>query len=533
MAYAVEPQIYTQFKGIRQLNGVSSGGVISAVKCNNVELIQTEMGAETGIKTMAGNKVIYTLPEVGYKVVGIFQSVQNGVTYKFVYAESSTANKGKLYYVHNDQLEAVSGAPDFQLSGECNGITMRSTAYDVFVFTNGKTFQESNTTYSFISVCFARNPVVQKITATAKDENDTTQVLTFLSMTDWNGFLVVADQYGVHSSKQLDIATWDYSTTGAADSWSFPMGKRPTAVYSFTGGLYIFTADDITFLSDSPNIESSRAETVAGLGCFSYSSILKHDTYLFFYDNKQKNIYYIENIDTGQIRPAGPVAREIQSYFSSVQKFKMFSCIFENKNQVWCLINDKIFIYDYFQQEWLQRTEQPLNTVCLIQNNVFTGGDGREVYAEFIQESYAGNYYPASYETAFINLGTYSNIKKQKTPLLIVLNDNYVNDFYVQLTVNGKTKNAKHIHISEVAGGVYAKEDDYPGEIIPGYSKYDNNEAIYAPDNVYHKKVVEVSTPQTWYTMGIRFYTTDPGQGFFINSIELKNIKMKNKTKGR
>jgi hypothetical protein len=518
MAYAVEPQIFTQFKGIRQLNGVSSGGVISAVKSNNVELIQSEMGAETGIKTMAGNKIIYSLP-TGYRVIGIFQSVQDGVTYKFIYGENAT--KGNLFYVNlQDEIEKVSGSMDFTKTGNCNAITMVSSAYDVFVFTNGKECQ---------SVSFARNPVVKTINAKDK-ENHT---LEFLSMTDWNGFLVVADQYGVHSSKQLDIETWNYSSTGAADSWSFPMGKKPTAVYSYTGGLYIFTADDITYLTDSPNISTSRAETVAGLGCFSYQSILKHDTYLFFYDNKQKNVYYIQNIDTGQIRPAGPVAREIQSYFATVEKFKMFSCIFENKNQVWCLINDKIFIYDYFQQEWLQRSEQPLNTVCLIQNNVFSGGNDGKIYAEFIQEDFSGDYYPADYQTAFINLGTYSNIKKQKTPLLIVLNDNYVNDFYVQLTVNGKTKNPKHIHISTNAGGVYAREEDYAGEIIPDYSIYDNDAAIYAPDNVYHKKVVEVSTPQTWYTMGIRFYTTDPGQGFFINSIELKNIKMKNKTKGR
>ena len=532
MAYAVEPQIFTQFKGIRQLNGVSSGGVISAVKSNNVELIQSEMGAETGIKTMAGNKIIYSLP-TGYKVIGIFQSVQDGVTYKFIYGEN--ASQGKLFYVNlQDELVAVDGAPNFQLSGDCNGITMTSTAYDVFVFTNGKTFTVSSNTYSFISVCFARGSAQNDTTVhniKAKDKDNHT--LTFLSMTDWNGFLVIADQYGVHGSKQLDIETWNYSSTGAADSWSFPMGKKATAVYSYTGGLYIFTADDITYLTDSPNISSSSAQTVAGLGCFSYQSILKHDTFLFFYDNKQKNIYYLHNIDVGRIRPAGPVAREIQAYFATVEKFKMFSCIFENKNQVWCLINDKIFIYDYFQQEWIQRSEQPLNSVCLIQNNVFSGGNDGQVYAEFIQEDFSGSYYPADYQTAFINLGTYSNIKKQKTPLLIVLNDNYVNDFYVQLTVNGKTKNPKHIKISTNAGGVYAREDDYVGEIVPDYSIYDNDAAIYAPDNVYHKKVVEVSTPQTWYTMGIRFYTTDPKQGFFINSIELKNIKMKNKTKGR
>ena len=48
----------------------------------------------------------------------------------------------------------------------------------------------------------------------------------------------------------------------------------------------------------------------------------------------------------GQTKPAGPVAKEVQSYFSNVDKFKMYSCIYDNKNEIWCLINDKILIYE-------------------------------------------------------------------------------------------------------------------------------------------------------------------------------------------
>ena len=59
MAYAVEPQIYSSFKGIRELNGVNAGGVISALECSNVELVQTEIGNNTGIKTMDGNTAKY------------------------------------------------------------------------------------------------------------------------------------------------------------------------------------------------------------------------------------------------------------------------------------------------------------------------------------------------------------------------------------------------------------------------------------------------------------------------------------------
>ena len=57
--------------------------------------------------------------------------------------------------------------------------------------------------------------------------------------------------------------------------------------------------------------------------------------------------------------------------------------------------------------------------------------------------------------------------------------------------------------------------------------------ATYGSYNPYSKKVVEVSTPQTWYTLGVEIYTKTSGQGFYINSMELKNIKAKLKTRGR
>ena len=57
--------------------------------------------------------------------------------------------------------------------------------------------------------------------------------------------------------------------------------------------------------------------------------------------------------------------------------------------------------------------------------------------------------------------------------------------------------------------------------------------AKYSPENTYKKTVVEISTPQTWYTMGIKIFTEELGQGFFITSMELKNMKVKTKTRGR
>lgn len=514
---STEPQIYSKFRGIRELNGVNSGGEISATQCENVQLVQTEIGSATGIKTMEGNATAYELP-AGFKVIGIFKSLQEGITYKFIYGENDT--EGVLYYI-NTLREVQPLITGLSVTGECNGITMASTAYDVFVFTNGKEVR---------TVCFTGDVAYGEAIKTINAVDYLGRSIHWLSMVEWNGFLVVASEYGVHASHQNDIYTWNDDPQDKADAWYIDFSKKVTAVFAYTAGLYIFTEDDLTFLNTTPNdTANSVRQTVAGNGCFNYTSIVKHDTYLFFYDNNQKNIYYIQNIDNGQIRPAGPVAREIQSKFNKVKTFKMYSCIYNNRNEIWCLINDEVFIYDYFQQEWVQRHEQNINTLCLIDNLIYTGG--AKIYVENINLTFDGIFMPAVYQTTYINLGSNSNLKKQKTPLLLVLNDAYTNDFWVELTVNNKTKTPKRVKVVNSAGGIYGKLETDIDEIIPDTQIYDK--AIYSVVNNYSKKVVEISTPQTWYTLRVRIFTNELGQGFFINSMELKNIKQKLKTKGK
>ncbi|MCD7779807.1 MAG: hypothetical protein LUH05_03965 [Candidatus Gastranaerophilales bacterium] len=519
MAYRIAPQTFSYFKGIREFNGVNSNGAISAINMENVELIQTEIGSETGIKSMSGNAAVYNLPD-GYKAIRIFKSVQDYVTYTFIYGENE--EQGVLYKVNLDDTleELITG---LSVTGNANGITMSDTAYDVFVFTNG---EEAKT------VCFAQEEQIQTIEAV----DYLGRSLKWLSMTDWNGFLVVASQYGVHASHQNDIYTWNDDPEDVADSWYIDYTKKVTAVCAFTGGLYIFTNEDLSFLNTTPNdTANSSLVTSAMNGCYNFQSLVKHDIYLFFYDNNQKNIYYLTMTDTGQIRPAGPVAREIQSYFGSVDNFKMFSCVYGDKNEIWCIIenneNIEILIYDYKRQEWVKRVEQDINDVVVINNEVYTAGETGSIYIENINTTNNGTYYPAVYETAYINIGTHTNLKKQKTPLLLVLNDNFLNRFYVQLTVNGKQKNPKFVKVDSEALGVVYDETQLINGVIP--ETMIEGTARVCASNIYSKKVVEISTPQTWYTMNIKIYTEEEGQGFCISSMELKNIKGKTKTKGR
>lgn len=517
MSYAIEPLIFEKFKGIREFNGVNAAGEISAITCSNVELVQTEIGANTGIKSMYGNSIVYQLP-VGFKTIGIFKSQQEGIDYKFIYAENDT--KGVLYYVNlADNLEIL--IDNLTKTGECNGITMSSSAYDVFIFTNGEDVK---------TVCFTSDAAygdrIQTINATDYQERS----IKWLSMTEWNGFLVVASEYGVHASHQNDIYTWNDNPQDIADAWYIDFSKKITAVFAFTGGLYIFSGDDCTLLNTTPNdTANSIMKTSAGIGCYSYQSLVKHDLFLFFYDDNQKNVYYLSATDTtGQIRPNGPAAKEIQSYFNRIKSFKMFSCIYDNRNEIWCLINDNILIFDYTQQEWVTRQEQNIITLMLSENNIFTGDELGNIYVENVNEDFSGQFFPCVYKTTFINVGANSNLKKQKTPLLLTLNADYVNDFWVQLTVNNKPKNPKRVKLNQNVQGRFAPED---GTEATPEERFDT--AKFSEENTYKKTVVEISTPQTWYTIGVKIFTDTLGQGFYINSMELKNIKAKTKTKGR
>lgn len=513
MAIALPQQIYNQFKGIREINGVNSGGAISALSAVNVEFFNSDIGGGVGIRNAESNKVAYTLP-TGYKGIKCFVSKQSNVEYLFVYAEN--ASEGVLYY-YNSVGVRTTVVDGLSVTGNANGITIQYGDYDVFVFTNG---------VEKYSVCLAQNPIYQAITA--KDNQDRT--INWLSMTEWNGFLVVASDYGVHACHKNDIYTWDdvvEEETASVDSWYIDFGKRVTAVAAFATGLFIFTEDDISHLNASPNLSSSILSSVAMNGCFSFESLVSHGTYLFFYDDKQKNIFYIQQTDTGLTQPAGPVAQEIQSYFSgTITRCKLYSCIYSTNNQIWMILNNKVLIYDYYLHEFVERQQTQINSICMYNNRVYSIGDSGECRIEN-QNGYNEHYYPSEYKTCYINMGSNTNLKKQKTPLLLVLNANHVNDFYVEITADYKEKNPKYIKYKVGNSGIYAASTDEQDQ----YNTY--GLSYYADEDLTKKAVVEISTPQTWYTLGIRIYTENDGQGFSIESMELKRLKEKTKTKGR
>lgn len=517
MATALPSQVFEQFKGIREFNGVSYGGQISAISCKNVELFKTDIGSCTGIRTVAGDKVFINLPE-GYKVIKNFTSVQNGIKYMMIYGETETI--GSLFYVDPITNEVITIVESIELGEEkerCNAITIAYGQYDVFVFTNG------NKAFAY---CFEWEEKKRDINAVDNQGRE----IKWLSMADFESHLYVASQYGVHFSHSADIFTWDDTVDGIEDSGYIDFSKRVTAVKAFSTGLFIFTETDCSHLNTTPNdTANARLQTVAMNGCFSFESIVNHDTYLFFYDDNQKGVFYIQMTDTGQTRPVGSVTKEVQSFFNNnVKTCKMYSCIYDTYNEIWILVNDKVLIYDYINQEFIERDMHNITGLCVYENRVYVCNENR-ILIEKMSETFDGDYIPAEYTTSIINMGSNSNLKKQKTPLLLVLNENHINSFYVEITANYKTKNPKHIRLKVANGGVWADESENP--TIENNMLWDV--MTWTSEDYYRKRVVEISTPQTWYTMSVRFFTKEQGDGFSIVSMEMKRLKEKTKTKGR
>lgn len=101
MSYAAEPLLFDKFKGIREYNGVNFGGQISAIEASNIELVQTDIGDCTGIKSSYGNSGKYNLP-VGYEIIGIFNSNQEGKDHILIYAEKVTEDGSTKRYIVSD-----------------------------------------------------------------------------------------------------------------------------------------------------------------------------------------------------------------------------------------------------------------------------------------------------------------------------------------------------------------------------------------------------------------------------------------------
>lgn len=525
-----------KFCGIRHVNSVSdihSKGIISAIECRNVELQYTERGGNVGIFTAPGNKAVKDIG-VGKTIKGQFESVQNGVSYWIIYAIDE--NRGYLYvwdYSNEEEPELL----DITLaaSNVCNGITIAQGFNDWFVFTNGID--------DYVGICMANNVPEERVVnlnATDAEGRD----IRGLALEIQEGRLVTICKNRVHWSAQGNIFDWNSSDALLKTIPAYQEFDRDlTAVVYYNNTLIAFTADySVVFKGNPSDPENFTRAGAAGGGCASYKSLIRFDNKLFYYDHKARNVFAYYILDTGQTRPTQGYADNVMSYFGKIRserlnEIEIVSYICGMRNEIWFKLpieeQNIILIYDYLKQEWIERMAQ--NDICalaIVADGLYSAAKNL-ILKEYLGSGYNGKYIPSEYKTTIINLGSDSNTKVPKMPLILTLDWSYDNDFYIEFIYDDLPEKSKIKHIVKLAsgyliwsktnndenGGLWAlDEDDEDGGL---WVTSDKNTVMFNLDGVPHFKQLQ-----------IRIFTMEAPQEFSIKRLEFKRVGLKTKSLG-
>jgi hypothetical protein len=497
---------FNTFKGIRTRNGIAQGGVISATECKNIDFAPSSFDAGINLRTSYGNVATVELSgnyAEGYTIIRGFEFDTEQGKLQLIYAESNTQGvllKSNMTVIKNN----------LTVTGQANGITMLDNAYNTFVFTNG---------VDYIAYCPDGNTTLQTLTP----EYDGNAV-TGLAICEQDGSIVIGCNEGVVlASRKGDITDFDYVTpTDTNKAWYQLFGKPVTAVVPYIDALLVFTEEDSTVLSGNMSDANSAKRADASLGgCMSYESWCKHDKYLFFYDNRQRNIYYYMQNDYGQKVLGEPIAPEVQKFFNGITRLQMISYVGNNRSEIWILSNNFKLIYDYFVHEWSERDCQELTSYFVYDNEVYSTSATKILHEKAGNMGmFDGVYYPSTYKMQLINLGSFSNMKEMEFQPLLSVTGDYNNTFVLDCQINGKKTKSKNIKMY-FNGAIWA--DDTPqDENTPDNELWD---AQFYPDedeSIVHQ--VKGKFISNWYFLVFTIRTEEQGDDFSLTCFELKGI---------
>lgn len=582
---------FNTFKGIRTRNGIAQNGTISATVCQNVDFAPSAYDAGVLIRTSYGNykvleyetlyaykyntHIVYTKDKTItnttklyddteteiededwavvldndkyviqydghdatytskentsiWNIVKGFEASQEGRRHLLFYVENSS--KGRLIEYNSAGSNFVTLIDNLTKTGEANGITMLDSAYDVFVFTNG---------IEYYSVQIYPSQVITQLSP-EYDGN----AITGLAICEQDGSLVIGSNEGVVlASRKGDITDFDYSTpTDKNKPWYQIFGKKITAVVPYIDALLVFTQEDSTVLSGNMSSADTATRQDASLGgCMSFESWCKHDKYLFFYDNRQKNIYYYMQNNYGQKVLGEPIAPEVQKFFNNVERLQMVSYIGNNRSEIWLLSNNFKLIYDYYIGEWSERNCQALTSYFVYDNAVFSTGS-----CKCFKEK-AGNlcmfdetYYPSKYSMQLINLGSFSNMKEMEIQPLFSVTQDFNNNFYVDCVVDGKKMKTKYLKMF-FQGAIWADDTPLDDETPEAelWAEGDDPTDMSAVGQVFpaeNNAIIQQMKGKfisNWYYLQFTIRTQDKGDDFSITCFELKGITQETDTVGR
>jgi len=521
------------FRGIRKIKPVSdvvSSGTISAIICKNIELKSTNDSSNISIVSTKGNKCIKNIDK---KIIGQFESVQSGVTYWFIYAIDDIRGYLYQYDVSKDELNLLN--VELSKNTVCNGITISQGFDDWFIFTNGVD--------DYLGICMSKEIPEDRIKFLHAIDAENRQIRG-LGLEVQDGRLVTFCKNRVHWSAQANIFDWTSSNEDVITSPAYQeFDSDVTAIVYYNNSLVVFTDSySVCFTGNPADANSFSRSGASGGGCPSFKSVIKFDNKLFYYDDKAKNIFAYYLLDIGQTRPTNGLADNVIDFFEKIDgkrinEIEFISYIIGGKSEIWfkfpTINGNTILIYDYLNSEWIERKAQDdIKAFVVIKNALYSASDTK-ILKEYVSSTFDGVFIPSEYKMNVINLNSDSNIKVLKMPLIITLDFNYENDFYMEFIYDDVPEKSQKKHIVKLIKGYLIWSKDYNDEHGGHWALDENDEkgGIWLSGD-RSSVMLNLDALHHFKRLQITIYTNEQTQEFGIKRLEFKRVRFKTKSLG-
>jgi len=312
--------------------------------------------------------------------------------------------------------------------------------------------------------------------------------------------------------------------------------KPVTAIYPYLGTLAVFHKDSSVLVQLDATTAFKTTDESPG-GCAGYNSLVFHGTDLYFYDDTKKGVFSFQQVVNGDKTLGNNIAYDIQDELLEIRpnelnKIRTLSVVTSDRNEVWFLVPIEstyavgespnevtkdasiVLIFDYIRGEWIKRKCQHINAIQMIDNSLYSGG--KQVYAEYVGNSFDGDFIKSEYICTIFNLGEDNTLKITKFPPRLAVDSSYSNNFWVKYVKNYDVLKKP-------------KEKEIKSKSIKNTLRY--NTGIKWGDGYKYKtkgvNIVVKIPSATFRALEITFYTKEKKQDFCIKNIEFSKIKVK------
>ena len=533
-----------KFGGIRRKDSVFSDEKITCSDCQNVELFFTKLNSGIGIRTANGNKSITqyvdnndelqdAVPD-GEEVVGIFETIQDGISYFIVYTESET--KGRIYSFNLLTKVLTLIVDNLSVTGNACGTDFAQGWLDIFVFSNGedvKYIYTDTETHEALIVEDAENIHLED-----PDGRD----VSGLGLVIFDDRLWIFNGKVLWYSKKAECRDFSYVDPDAVTSAGYIEFVKPiTAIYPYLGSLAVFHKDSSCLVTVDKTTGFKQEDESPG-GCAGYNSLVFHGTDLYFYDDTKKGVFSFKQIVNGDKTLGDNIAYDIQDELllikeNKLNKIRALSVVTSDRNEVWFLIpiddtyevevyNEEseeyetvtkqasnILIFDYIRGEWIKRKCQRINAIGIYEGTLYSGG--ASIYEEYSGETFNGDFIESYYTCTVFNLGSDNTLKITKLPPRATLDNERRCNFWVKYVKNYNTLKS-------------VKEKEVKGKTESSIARYDST-YHYDEGWIYSTSTNTILKfpSSTFKALEITLFTKKKGDTFALKALEFSRLKVK------